>query len=519
MTAIRIATESDSFSGIRSAFSKLLSFAVGTANRQLVTVFLVCFFVLLRTTASTVYELDSAELAAGAATLGIVHAPGYPLYTVVAHLFTRLPIGDVAFRVNLLSAVCLALTAPLVFSTLRRLQLPALIAAISTLTFVWSYYVWDTGTAAEIYAPQLFTLALCGYGLIRLMQSPKQERTKWAIISGLLFGVAIATVQSSVFFAPGILVAFLLIRMTWRARIIAGVLAGVVFLSTLLYFPLRYADDPAFNKIGAYTAAGEFRSMDFTTVQGTLAAVTGSQFSHLFFADGLFPSPMRIYMTMSWFWKNYLGIGILFIVAGLVYMARKHIGFFAGWMALFVPYTYFYLNYGAMDRDTMFGPSYLMLVIPLAFGVCWLIQYMPMLKVVAVALPVIALVTNFSAVDLSYRTEVRSRAEAILRELPPNAVVLGYWADVAPLDYLHYVEGQRPDVRIYDMFMFEQGTFVQFIDQLNHDETPIILVSGAALPRIVGTDYTIVPDTLAVDMTNQRLSFILTFRAVRTTMM
>src|SRR5205085_4646944 len=70
---------------------------------QPAVVFILSLLVLLRTMAPTVYELDSAELATGAATLGIVHPPGYPLYTLVAHLFTLLPLRDVAFRVNLLS--------------------------------------------------------------------------------------------------------------------------------------------------------------------------------------------------------------------------------------------------------------------------------------------------------------------------------------------------------------------------------------------------------------------------------
>ena len=52
-----------------------------------------------------VYGFDSAELSTGAYTLGIVHPPGYPLYLLIAHLFVQLPIGDVAYRVNLMSAV------------------------------------------------------------------------------------------------------------------------------------------------------------------------------------------------------------------------------------------------------------------------------------------------------------------------------------------------------------------------------------------------------------------------------
>ena len=51
-----------------------------------------------------VYWYDSAEFAAHAASLGVPHPPGYPLYTLIAHAFTWLP-GDAALNVNMMSAV------------------------------------------------------------------------------------------------------------------------------------------------------------------------------------------------------------------------------------------------------------------------------------------------------------------------------------------------------------------------------------------------------------------------------
>jgi len=72
------------------------------------------FLLYLLTLAPTVTFEDSGELIAAAYNLGIPHEPGYPLWTMIAHLFTLLPLGTVAYRVNLLSAVLAALTAALV---------------------------------------------------------------------------------------------------------------------------------------------------------------------------------------------------------------------------------------------------------------------------------------------------------------------------------------------------------------------------------------------------------------------
>ena len=66
--------------------------------------------VYLRTLAPTVMWYDMGEFATAAYVLGIAHNTGYPLLMLLGKLFTYLPLGDIAYRVNLLSAVCAALT-------------------------------------------------------------------------------------------------------------------------------------------------------------------------------------------------------------------------------------------------------------------------------------------------------------------------------------------------------------------------------------------------------------------------
>ena len=49
--------------------------------------------------------LDSPMLQTEVFVLGVGHPTGYPTYMMLTHLFTYLPFGDVAYRVNLASAV------------------------------------------------------------------------------------------------------------------------------------------------------------------------------------------------------------------------------------------------------------------------------------------------------------------------------------------------------------------------------------------------------------------------------
>src|ERR671927_1791980 len=59
--------------------------------------------------------LDSPMLQAEVAVLGVGHPTGYPTYMMLTHLFTYLPVGDVAYRVNLASAVYGVLAVALVY--------------------------------------------------------------------------------------------------------------------------------------------------------------------------------------------------------------------------------------------------------------------------------------------------------------------------------------------------------------------------------------------------------------------
>lgn len=71
----------------------------------LVSAGLLCFFLLyLNTSYPSFKNNDSPETAAAAFTLGIAHAPGYPLYTMAAKVFSLFVPGNPAFRVNVFSA-------------------------------------------------------------------------------------------------------------------------------------------------------------------------------------------------------------------------------------------------------------------------------------------------------------------------------------------------------------------------------------------------------------------------------
>src|SRR2546423_6170237 len=82
-----------------------------------VTAALLYFF----TAARDIVVGDTPELITAAVTLGVAHPPGYPLFTMLGHLFSLIPFGPIPFRVNLLSVVCDSLTIGVVYLIAARL--------------------------------------------------------------------------------------------------------------------------------------------------------------------------------------------------------------------------------------------------------------------------------------------------------------------------------------------------------------------------------------------------------------
>ena len=68
-------------------------------------VFLVALVMYSWTLAPTVTLTDSGELIVAAYGLGVAHPPGFPLWVMLAHLASLVPVGSVAVRINLSSAI------------------------------------------------------------------------------------------------------------------------------------------------------------------------------------------------------------------------------------------------------------------------------------------------------------------------------------------------------------------------------------------------------------------------------
>jgi hypothetical protein len=181
---------------------------------------------------------DSGEFIVAWHTWGVVHAPGYPLLSLLANLWTRLidPLRLYpATAANLLSFFAALGALVLMVRPLARLDRSGTAVAAALLLPAFGILVWMYAVVAEAYAFGL----LLAFGLILLALALGEQPTKRRLLLlGLLFGLAVGHHRTLVFLGPALLAAaWPALRLGWRVWLGSALLAAATLL-IYLYLPL-----------------------------------------------------------------------------------------------------------------------------------------------------------------------------------------------------------------------------------------------------------------------------------------
>jgi hypothetical protein len=104
---------------------------------------------------------DSGELITVAATGGVAHPPGYPLYTMLAGVWLHaFAFGNVAWRLNVFSAVCAAGAASVLALAVRRATGSSVAGVFAAWTWAFSAQAFACALVAEVF-PLNALLAAC----------------------------------------------------------------------------------------------------------------------------------------------------------------------------------------------------------------------------------------------------------------------------------------------------------------------------------------------------------------------
>lgn len=193
--------------------------------------------------------LDAGELCAAGFSLGISHPPGQPGYSLLVRAAAFLPLGEVAFRANLLSAAATAGALLGVCALVRSLCLAGevpygLAALLPAILIGLSPLVIEQATRAEVYGP---ALALVTWGAVCAIRYVRSRQARHAHTAALLFAlaatfhplIALATALPFIVAILGVAILGRSPRRRLRTLIPLALVLGLLGLSTYAYLPLR----------------------------------------------------------------------------------------------------------------------------------------------------------------------------------------------------------------------------------------------------------------------------------------
>jgi hypothetical protein len=490
------------------------------------------------TLAPTVLPGDPGEFQFVPPLLGIAHPTGYPLYCLLGWAWSHLPLGspldtpvaDVAYRMNLFSAVAAALAAGLIYPTalvLLRAALPALaptprrlVAALAAAVLAVTPTLWSQAVIAEVYG--LNTLLVVGFLYLLLVWGEEGKGT-YPFPAALCFGLGLAHHSTTLLLAPaGIAYAWLsrshrgeAAGKPRSARVarwlhLAACCAGPLLLYA--YIPLRAPHTPYLRQP---LDAGRELVLYESSLPALLNFVTGGPFGAS--VDLSVDLAERLAMAFGFLQGEVGWIGLALALAGLARLAlvaprTGHRSLpeeggpgqdgsargalpgaaLARWRLLaltglaFLALGAFNLVYTIGDIYVLFIPVYVVAVLWLAVGAGILALALgrrrPRAGLAVAALfllPLTMAVQGYEDIDHSDRVEAQVGWEEILaRPLPTGAVLVSDDRnDVMPMWYLQYVHGRRPDLLgLFPLITGEQPTLGPILDLALSTGRPVYLI-------------------------------------------
>jgi len=197
----------------------------------------------IRTLAPSLLWGDSAEFQTLSYTLGMTHPSGYMTQIMLGKLFTYIPVGNIAYRVNLMSAFFGALAVAETYLIVRLLGGWRIAAISASILLTLTEGFWWRALLAESYAPAAGVLAA-----IWLLVLLWRNTGKWIylFLAGLAGGLSVGIHSTVVMTAISVLVFMALTarkRSDWFAAATGTLLGLALTFSFFLY--LDHNDPPS----------------------------------------------------------------------------------------------------------------------------------------------------------------------------------------------------------------------------------------------------------------------------------
>jgi Protein O-mannosyl-transferase TMEM260-like len=475
-------------------------------------VFLVALVVYSWTLAPAVTLTDSGELIVAAYGLGVAHPPGFPLWVMLAHLASLVPVGSVAVRINFSSVVFAALACAMLTLVVAELLVTASCFAAprrrnkaarqssniessnaggllmiapavgAGLLMAFSRTLWAYATITEVYALNALLVLLVFFLVVRWRRRIIEMRTDssaadathdtWIYAAAFIFGLAMGVHHVTVALTlPAIAVVVYrtegLKFFASRRFLYAALISITALILVYSYLPWAASRSPAMNW-------GNPRSL-----QEIWWHITGRQY-RVFFSFS--PAAMEAQfiefcrMALREFGFAWLPLPVFLAAAGFASAYKRDRTVF--WFLLLIALadlTYALSYEIAEDKDAYYLPAFISIAIAAGLGIHWLIQraasrrspiWTPPLA--AATAIVLTLATAFAATwpfnNRRHYFIADDYVENLFSTIAPNGLLLTQdWQVASPMLYAQEIEQRRRDVKVVDINLLRRSWYFDYL--------------------------------------------------------
>lgn len=401
---------------------------------------------------------DGGDLITAAAIRGIAHPSGYPLYLIIARGFQLIPLSDLAFKTNLMSAFFGVLTVLLAYGLLVRI-LPGdkapIAAFFAALIFGVSPLFWSQAIITEVYTLHLFLVVSLSYVFLFF---PDRKG-----LQGFLLGLAVGNHLTAFVFLP----AFYALTFSEKTERKSherskGLLiqTGFFLLGASVYFllPIRALQHPALNW------------EDPVSWQNFWHLISGRIYRSAYFGIDIASLFTKVQLGASLLLAQYQIWGLVLGFTGLVFLFRKT-PFYALTLWLSITSWGIFLLYQAPSASLYLLPFFFAFScwLGMAFGKLLSFSWKETLSSYLLFLFLIGSLVwqtdqNWQLVDASQDTRADDFVAQIMVNAPADAIIVAKGdAAVFSLWYGHYALGQRPDLVVLAEDLLGYGWYQETI--------------------------------------------------------
>ena len=434
---------------------------ITTDQILLLSVFLIPFGIYLISLPTNVVLEDDGFFILAGYTKGIAHPPGYPLYTLISHYFSFLPLGNVAQRFHILSAVFAAFSCCFLWCIANRIIRDKTIATMVALLYAFSSTFWSQAIIAEVYSLNIFFIS----GLLLLSLKYLDSDTangKLLIFITLAYSLSLTNHWPLIILSTPMFIAILWPKIGQIARSLYFCIPFfLIGLSPYLWMYLNAQTNPGITFFGKiddiselmayirremYSGTDQSNTSDWKDKIGFLSFVLNQSMSQAGYLAGIF-SVCGFFYQFRLLAKSLI-CGLTLGYAGSTFILVYLLGF---------DYDYFHKQ--------MFKvyplPAYLVLMIWAGLGFLFLtgmledhIKKKPGLtyiRLIALFFVLQNLLINLPKNFRKNDNYAYTYAYTILNSLEKDAILFTYAdLDVGAIAYLNLIEKVRPDITLYN---------------------------------------------------------------------